>query len=145
MESLTISIHVHAPIEKVWEYWSTPEHIIQWSHASDDWHTPHAENDLRTGGKFSIGYAARDGSASFDFTGTYTRVVQHKTIEYTIGEMTEYELEAGRKVQVSFEDQGKYVLITETFEMENIHTVEEQRSGWQSILENFKIYAEKNK
>ena len=142
MSTISISTIVHAPIQKVWECWNGPEHIMEWSHASDDWYTPHAENDPRTGGKFSTGFAARDGSASFDFAGIYSRVVPYETIEYTIGAMAEYELEAGRKVQISFEDQGGQVLITETFDKEDINSEELQRAGWQAILENFKTYTE---
>lgn len=142
MQTITISAVVSAPIEKVWALWNTPEDIMNWCHASDDWYTPHAENDLRTRGVLKVGYAARDGSASFDFYGTYSLVVDHRTIEYTIGEMPEYKLEAGRKVSISFEDHGEYVSIVETFDAEETHTLEQQREGWQSILDNFKKYAE---
>lgn len=135
MQAITVSIHVDAPIEKVWEYWNTPKHIMQWSHASDDWHTPHAENDLRVGGKFRVGYAAKDGSESFDFIGTYTYIIEYEKIEYTIAD--------GRNVMVLFIEEHGGTKITEVFDTEDINTVDEQREGWQAILENFKKHVEK--
>src|SRR6185312_42400 len=90
---ITIEALVHAPVEKVWEYWTKPEHITKWSYASDDWHTPYAENDLRTGGKFSSRMEAKDGSFGFDFGGIYDEVKQHERIAYTMGD--------GRKVNIS--------------------------------------------
>jgi uncharacterized protein YndB with AHSA1/START domain len=136
MEKTTITIEttVNAPLEKVWEIWSEPRHITQWCNASDDWHAPYAENDLRTGGKFKTGMAAKDGSFSFDFEGVYTNVQSHKLIQYNIAD--------GRKVEVTFSPAGKGTKITESFEAESVHPVEVQRGGWQSILDNFKRYAE---
>ena len=81
---VTVSTVINAPVAKVWEYWSKPEHITQWCSASDDWHAPKAENDLRTGGKFSTTMAAKDGSFSFDFGGVYDNVVKHKTIDFDL-------------------------------------------------------------
>jgi uncharacterized protein YndB with AHSA1/START domain len=132
--AITVVTTVNAPVEKVWDYWTRPQHIMQWNNASDDWHTPHAENDLREGGKFVSTMAARDGSTSFDFEGTYSKVEQHNRIEYTIAD--------GRKVQVVFEPKGSSTTVTETFEAEQTHTIEMQRGGWQAILNNFKKYVE---
>lgn len=134
MQAISVSAHISAPIEKVWDFWNTPEHIMQWYHASDDWHVPHAENNPVAGGEFSFGMAARDGSENFDFEGTYTGVILNELIEYIILD--------GRKVVVTFDEVGGWVSITETFETEDINAVELQREGWQSILDNFKKYAE---
>lgn len=142
MSTLVVSVHVNVPLEQAWKYWNGPEHIVHWCHASPDWYTPHAENDLRIGGKFSTGYAARDGSASFDFHGTYTHIVEHSTIEYTIGDLPEYGLGEGRKVMLLFIEDNGGTKITEAFDSEDTHTEEQQLAGWQSILENFKTYAE---
>ena len=132
---ITVETTVNAPIEKVWKYWTEPKHIMNWSFASDDWHTPAAENDLRVGGKFSSTMAAKDGSMSFDFGGIYTEVKHHEKMEYTLGDE--------RKVKISFADQGgKSVKIVESFEAESQNPLEMQKGGWQAILDNFKKYTE---
>lgn len=135
-KSITVQVTVSVPVDKAWELWTTPLHITKWNNASDDWHTPRAENDLRTGGKFLSRMEAKDGSAGFDFEGTYTKVKKHEQIEYT--------LEDGRKVVINFTGGGNATIITETFETENVYSAEQQRSGWQSILNNFKKYSEAN-
>ena len=132
--AITVEALVKAPVEKVWEYWNGPEHIKQWAFASDDWHAPHAENDLHVNGKFKTTMSAKDGSMSFDFEGIYTTVEKHQLIEYTIID--------GRKVKIQFTAKGNETLVTETFEAENTFPIEMQRGGWQSILDNFKKYTE---
>ena len=132
--AITIEATVNAPVEKVWEYWNEPKHITQWCAASDDWHAPHAENDLRVGGQFKTTMAAKDGSFSFDFGGEYTAVDHLKNIRYTMGD--------GRKVDIHFKTEGNATHVTETFDPESTHPVEMQRSGWQAILDNFKKYTE---
>ena len=134
--AITVEALVKAPIEKVWSNWTEPKHITKWNQASDDWHSPHAENDLRTGGKFKTTMAAKDGSMSFDFEGVYTNVQLHKVIEYTLLD--------GRKVKITFSGTGKETNVTETFEAEDENSVELQRGGWQAILDNFKKYTEAN-
>jgi predicted 3-demethylubiquinone-9 3-methyltransferase (glyoxalase superfamily)/uncharacterized protein YndB with AHSA1/START domain len=131
---VTVQTTVHAPIEKVWQFWTSPEHITQWNNASDDWHTPRAENDLRVGGSFNTRMESKDGSMGFDFTGTYQEVVENKSIEYTI--------EDGRKVQIHFSPVDNGTFVMETFETESMNPVEMQRQGWQAIMDNFKKYAE---
>lgn len=134
--SITVEATVKAPVAKVWKYWGEPQHITQWCAASDDWHAPKAENDLRTGGKFSTTMAAKDGSFSFDFGGVYDNVQPNKLIAYTIGD--------GRKVNITFWEQGSETKIVETFDAEDQNPVEMQRGGWQAILDNFKKYTENN-
>lgn len=133
-QAITVKTVIEAPLEKVWKSWTTPEDITKWCQASDDWHAPHAENDLRAGGRFVTTMAAKDGSMSFDFGGVYTEVVHHKTIAYKIDD--------GRTVKISFDDQGGRTIVTETFEIENANPAEMQRAGWQAILDNFKKYTE---
>lgn len=132
--AITIESTVQAPVAKVWEYWNEPEHIKQWAFASDDWHAPKSENDLRIGGTFSTTMAAKDGSFSFDFGGEYTDVKEHKLIEYTLGD--------GRKVSILFSTIGDATKVVETFEAEEENPLEMQRDGWQAILNNFKNYTE---
>lgn len=133
---ITVTADVAAPVAKVWEYWSAPNHITKWSNASDDWHTPRAENDLRQGGSFLSRMEARDGSMGFDFGGVYDEVKEHQLIAYTMGD--------GRKVSVTFSEDGNTTHIVESFEPESENPEEMQRTGWQAILDNFKKYVEAN-
>jgi len=131
---ITVQSNINAPINKVWERWTSPEHITKWNNASDDWHTPYAENDLRTGGKFKSTMASKDGTMSFDFEGEYTLVNQNKDIQYVMAD--------GRKVEVSFKETPDGVEIIESFDPETVNPEEMQQQGWQAILNNFKKYVE---
>lgn len=133
---ITVEANINAPVEKVWAYWSGPEHITKWCAASDDWHAPKAENDLRTGGTFSTRMEAKDGSFGFDFGGVYDAVKTNELIEYTMGD--------SRTVSVIFEANDNNTKVVETFEAETQNPVEMQRGGWQAILNNFKKYTEEN-
>jgi uncharacterized protein YndB with AHSA1/START domain len=133
-KTITVETTIETPINKTWSYWIEPKHITQWYFASDDWYAPHAENDLKVNGKFRIRMAARDGSAAFDFEGIYTKILRHKAIEYSIVD--------GRKVRITFLNLGTGTKVTESFEAENENSLEMQKSGWQSILNNFKKYCE---
>ncbi len=133
---LTVTATINAPVAKVWEYWTLPEHITQWCFASDDWHAPKATNDVSVGGNFSTTMAAKDGSFSFDFGGVYTDVRDNELIAYTMGD--------GRVVRVIFTANGNTTDIAETFEAETINPAEMQQGGWQAILNNFKKYVEAN-
>ena len=135
--AITIEALVKAPVQTVWEKWTNPQDIMQWNSASDDWHTPSAENDIRTGGMFKSTMAAKDGSFSFDFAGTYTNVRENEIIEYTLGD--------DRKVKIVFAEEGGKTKVTETFEPEDTNPIDMQRGGWQAILDNFKKYVEANK
>ena len=134
--AITVETVVKAPVEKVWKYWNEPEHITRWAFASDEWHAPFSENDVRTDGKFKTTMAAKDGSFSFDFEGVYTNVQTNKVIEYVMAD--------GRKVKVVFAADGNETKVTETFDAENMHPLDVQRAGWQAILENFRKHTEGN-
>jgi uncharacterized protein YndB with AHSA1/START domain len=131
---ITVETAVKADLNRAWEAWNNPEDITRWNAASDDWHTPRASVDLREGGKFSARMEARDGSAGFDFEGTYTRVVPRKLIEYRMDD--------GRKVTVEFSQEAGRVLVRETFDAESQNPPEMQRQGWQAILDNFAKHVE---
>ena len=133
---ITIETMISADAQKVWDYWSKPEHITKWNFASDDWHCPKAENDLRVGGKLSSRMEAKDGSFGFDFEAIYNEVIDQKKITYT---MTD-----GRQATTNFENQGGKTKVSTTFDAENENPVEMQKTGWQSILNNFKKYVESN-
>jgi uncharacterized protein YndB with AHSA1/START domain len=134
--AITIETIVKAPVEKVWKFFSDPDHITKWAQASEDWHAPYAENDLRKDGKFKTTMAAKDGSFSFDFEGVYTNVQPHKVIEYNIAD--------GRKVNTTFSANGNETKVTQTFEPETENPLEMQKGGWQAILDSFKKHTEQN-
>lgn len=131
---ITIQTTVKAPLEKVWRCWITPDDVKHWNHASDDWHSPAGTNDFRVGGEFHYTMTAKDGSASFDFCGTYTAIVPHQRIASTMSD--------GRTIEVIFLDTPEGVLVTETFEAETENPEDLQRAGWQAILGSFKKYVE---
>ncbi|RXT03710.1 SRPBCC family protein [Ammoniphilus sp. CFH 90114] len=132
--TLSVETIVRQPKEKVWKYWTEPQHITNWYFASDEWHSPHAESDLIVGGRFLTRMEAKDGSVGFDFTGVYDEVRVNEFISYT--------LEDGRKVAITFIDQGSQTKIIESFDTENTISIDMQRGGWQAILNNFKKYSE---
>lgn len=134
---ITVENTINAPVEKVWEYWTKPEHITKWNNASAQWHTPRTENDLQVGGSFSSRMEAKDGSFGFDFGGVYDAVRENEYIEYTLGD--------GRKVKITFTANGNNTKLVESFEAETSNSAELQQGGWQAILDNFKKYTEENK
>ena len=125
---IVVSTLVAAPIRDVWRAYTTPEDIKRWNAASSDWHTTAATVDLRPGGKFSSRMEAKDGSFGFDFEGEYTQVVPHERIEYAFGD---------RAAVVQFTEGAEGVTVTVTFDGESTHSEEQQRTGWQAILDNF--------
>ena len=131
---ITIETTVSVSPDIAWEYFTKAEHVLQWNAASDEWHSPRGEADVRTGGTFNFRMEARDGSMGFDFSGVYDEIVPGKLIRYTLGD--------GRKVQVDFIPVENGVRVVESFEAENTHPVEFQKAGWQAILDNYKRYAE---
>jgi uncharacterized protein YndB with AHSA1/START domain len=131
---ITVNTTVNSPITKVWEAWTRPEHITHWAFASDDWYSPKATNDLKVGGNFSTTMAAKDGSVSFDFSGTYTDVQSERFLAYLADD--------GRRVEIIFSSNGDQTEISEAFEAEDINTIELQQGGWQAIMDNFKKYTE---
>ena len=130
----SVETTINAPLDEVWRCWLTPEDIVQWNNASDQWYKPKAENDLTVGGKFVYKMEARDGSFSFDFSGTYEKIEEKKLLEYVLTD--------GRRVSVAFEESVGTTTVTETFEPEAENTLETQKAGWQSILDNYKKYVE---
>jgi len=130
---ITVETTVTASIEEVWRAWTTPDDIKLWNAASDDWHTTAASVDLRVGGPFSSRMEAKDGSMGFDFAGTYTKVVPPELIEATFG---------GRTLTVQFIQTGNAVTVRETFDAEGTHSTEQQRAGWQAILDRFARHVE---
>jgi len=131
---ITVEAIVSGSVEKIWQCWTEPEHIMQWCNASDDWHAPNATNDIREGGKFSTRMEVKDGSFGFDFGGVYTTVIPFEKIEYVLGD--------SRKVSIDFLKQENEIKIIETFEAENQNPLDMQKAGWQAILDNFKKHTE---
>lgn len=131
--TITVETLVRAPVEKTWAAYITPDDIEQWNAASDDWHTIKASVDLREGGHFSSRMESKDGSVGFDFAGTYTKIVPHKLIEYALG---------NRAVSVDFTQSDASTRVRTTFDAEGEQPVEQQRAGWQAILDSFGRFVE---
>lgn len=131
---ITVSVTINTPVAKVWDYWTNPEHIIHWNFASDDWHCPKAENDLRVGGRYCARMEAKDGSFGFDFETIYDEIVKNRLIAYTMSD--------GRQAVTHFESKGDTTDVSTTFDAETENSVELQQQGWQMILNNFKKHAE---
>jgi len=133
---ITIEASVNAPLEKVWLFYTGTQHIVKWNHASADWHTTKAENDLRVGGKFLSRMEAKDGSFGFDFWGIYDEIKTNELIAYTLGD--------NRTVNITFNNNTNQTKINIVFEAETENAIELQKGGWQAILDNFKKYTEEN-
>ena len=139
MGKIKIETIINADIQKVWKHWNDPESIKGWAFASDTWECPYAENDLKAGGRFLTRMSAKDGGTSFDFTGTYTEVIQPTSIKY-IMDMADYE-DKNRECDISFIDLGDGTTkVEEEFWPETINSIEMQKAGWSAILENFKKF-----
>ena len=132
-QRITVETFVAAPVDTVWTAYTTPKDIVKWNAASDDWHTTKASVDLRVGGAFSSRMEARDGSKGFDFAGTYTKIIDKRLIEYSFGD---------RAAEVHFSPEKNGTTVRVTFDSEPTHSVEQQKQGWQSILNNFARYVE---
>lgn len=131
---ITIQTIIQAPIEKVWEFYTVTNHITKWNFASEEWCCPRAENDLQKGGEFNLRMETKDGSMGFDFTGKYEKVIPNKLISYKIAD--------GRNVDVEFFKNENDVYLKQTFDAEGTNSDEQQKNGWQAILENFKTYVD---
>lgn len=127
-QKITVQTVVAAPIETVWHAYTTPADILQWNAASDDWHTTRSSVDLRVGGEFSSRMEARDGSFGFDFAGAYTKITPNALIEFAFGD---------RAARVEFLPDAGAVIVRVTFDAETTHSIEQQRQGWQAILDRF--------
>lgn len=131
---ITIQTTVKNSIENTWNAFTNPEHIIHWNFAGEDWHCPKASNELAVGGQLNARMEAKDGSVGFDLIGIYDEIIPFEKIVY--------HFEDGRNIIVTFEKTSDGVLVTESFDPENIHNEEMQRTGWSMILENFRLHAE---
>jgi uncharacterized protein YndB with AHSA1/START domain len=63
-----------APVERVFEAWTSEEVLRRWLHGMPGWETPTAEVDLRVGGRIRIVMRDPSGGAESGATGEY-RVV----------------------------------------------------------------------
>ncbi|HQT23904.1 MAG: activator of HSP90 ATPase [Sphingobacteriales bacterium 17-39-43] len=135
-DKIIIQAIVSADIEKVWDYYTRPEHITKWNFASEDWQCPHASNDMRVGGKYIARMEAKDGSFGFDFEAVYDQIIVGKRFNFTMPD--------GREVRVTFKDADGKTEVSISFDAETENSIELQRQGWQAILDNFKKYTERN-
>lgn len=137
LQPITVQTTILADIDRVWNAWTQPEHIINWNFASDDWCCPRATNELQPNGKFSLRMEAKDGSMGFDFEGDYQEIKEKELIIYKMSD--------DRQVKITFSVNGQEVTVSETFDAEGTNAAEQQRAGWQAILGNFKKYVESKK
>ena len=131
LDKITIQANVSADLEKAWDCYTLPEHIINWNFADPSWHCPKAENDMQIGGTYKARMEAKDGSFGFDFEGVYTKIVKGRRIEYAFGD---------RRATVEFLPNGDRIMIRVSFDPETTHSLDQQRAGWQSILDNYAKY-----
>lgn len=134
MEPITVQNTIEASIENVWALWTDPVHVKNWNFASNDWHCPRANSDFVVGGEFHYIMAAKDGSVEFDFCGTFTKIIDQSAIQIF--------LEDGREMNLQFIAEGQATKVIESFEPEEVNSLELQQQGWQAILDNFKAYVE---
>lgn len=132
---ITVQVTINATVKKVWDYYTSPNHIIHWNFADPSWHCPSAENDMRIGGTYKARMEAKDGSFGFDFEAVYTDISEGKNFTYEFG---------GRTATVQFNDLGSETEVIVSFDPENENPVDMQQAGWQAILNNFKAYTERN-
>ena len=135
MDKITVQASILATKQKVWDYYTLPEHITQWNFADPSWHCPSATNNVKIGGKYSARMEAKDGSFGFDFEATYTEIQEGEHFTYEFG---------GRYATITFQEQDGQTVLTITFDPETIHPMDMQKQGWQAILDNFKKYTESN-
>ncbi|MEX0921537.1 MAG: SRPBCC family protein [Rhodovibrionaceae bacterium] len=133
-QKITISTTIAAPIEPVWEAYTTPADITRWNFASDDWCCPSAEADLKVGGAYKARMEARDGSFGFDFEAVYEEVEPRKALTLAMSD--------GRKARTTFTAEGSQTKVTTVFDAEAQNPIEMQRDGWQAILNSFRAYVE---
>jgi uncharacterized protein YndB with AHSA1/START domain len=131
---IKIQNEIHASLENAWNAYTQPQHIVNWNFASDDWHCPQAEVELKPGGTYKARMEAKDGSFGFDFIATFDYIEPQNKIQY--------HLDDGRKVETIWETKEDSVIITTYFEPENQNPIEMQQEGWQAILNNYKKYVE---
>ena len=131
--TISISALVESELSKTWRCYTDPEHIVQWNFAHESWHCPAARNELKVGGTYFARMEARDGSLGFDFKAIYTQVRQMKDFTYVFG---------GREATVVFSDEKGGTRVAIDFDAETENSIDDQRNGWQAILNNFKAYCE---
>ena len=137
-QQITVETRIAAPRDAVWQAFTTPEGITQWNFASDDWQCPHAEVDLREGGRHTARMEAKDGSMGFDFGGTYREVDPQNALLL--------EMDDGRLSRTAFAEEDDGIThVTTTFDADDAHPAEMQRAGWQAILDNFRAYVERSR
>ena len=130
---IKVQAQIKSDLDKVWDYYNNPTHIVNWNYADPSWHCPSAENDMKIGGIYKARMEAKDGSFGFDFEAVYTAVNPKQNFSYEFG---------GRHATVVFEKIGNETQITIVFDPETENSLELQKQGWQSILNNFKKYTE---
>jgi uncharacterized protein YndB with AHSA1/START domain len=134
-EKIQVRTSVMADKQKVWDYYTSPEHITQWNFAHPSWHCPSASNNMKIGGRYVARMEARDGSSGFDFDAIYTEIIILESFIYQFGD---------RFAKIEFNNMNNQTEVIITFDPETENSIELQKNGWQAILNNFKEYVESN-
>lgn len=134
-DKIIIKAIINSDAKKVWNYYTNPDHIINWNFAHSTWHCPQAENDMKIGGRYFARMEAKDGSSGFDFIANYTEIDEGKQFTYGFDKRT---------VTVKINPMEYYTELIVVFDPETENPIEMQRNGWQAILNNFKNYVEIN-
>jgi uncharacterized protein YndB with AHSA1/START domain len=132
--TIIVEITVNASAEEVWKLWTTPADIMIWNNPAKDWYNELVEVDLKNGGEFLFKMRSKNGNEGFDYCGRYDKVTTNELIELTTTD--------GRKTINQFVRRGHETTITETFEADANTPIDLQREFCQSVLNNFKNYAE---
>ncbi len=135
MDKIQVQATIEASQQKVWDYYTKPEHITQWNFAHPSWHCPSATNDMKIGGRYIARMEAKDGSFGFDFDATYTEINEGNSFTYVFG---------GRSATITLVHQDGQTTVTIIFDPETENPIDLQKQGWQAILDNFKQYTEAN-
>ncbi|TAF35155.1 MAG: activator of HSP90 ATPase [Cytophagales bacterium] len=132
---ITVAATINADLKKVWDYYTQPEHIVNWNFANSSWHCPKAENNMSVGGRYFARMEAKDGSFGFDFEAIYSEIIDGQEFTYEFG---------GRTANVKLKKANNQTEIIVTFDPEHENPMDMQKSGWQAILDNFRVYTENN-
>jgi len=127
---MTLTRTLNAPRDLVWQVYTQPEHIVHWM-AANDWTTPSAQSDPRTGGRVRIEMRPLEGGEGFFLEGIYEEVVEPELIVLAIGD--------GRILRTTLEDAGPgKTTITLSWEMAREEELE--RQGYTQILDKLTAY-----
>lgn len=144
---ITITRMFDAPRDSVWERWIDPNEYMCWW-GPKDFTAPHADLDVREGGKFLVSMRAPDGKEYWD-TGTYEEVIEKNRLVYRDSFADEHgnivpasyygmgpDKPLDMEVEVTLEDvEGKTRLTLEHCGIPEGDMLDNARQGWNQSLD----------